>query len=59
MGQWLGKIVGRLNAHPVPDAYMSTLMLMGFMVGVWVMFGVVYDPIFGASIPVILYVDLN
>ena len=40
-----------LRAHQVPDACISTLV--GFMVRVWVMFGVVVSPGFGTSIPVI------
>jgi hypothetical protein len=51
-----GPVVGQdwekaLRAHQVPDACISTLV--GFMVCVWVMFGVVVSPGFGTSIPVI------
>jgi hypothetical protein len=40
-----------LCAYRVPDACMSTLV--GFMVGVWVVFGVVVSPVFRAGIPVV------
>jgi hypothetical protein len=40
-----------LCAYQAPDACMSTLV--GFMVGVWVVFGVVVSPVFRASIPVV------
>ncbi len=43
---WMG-----LCAYPVPDACMSTLM--GFMVGVGVVFNVVVSPVFRAGIPVV------
>jgi hypothetical protein len=49
VGQWLGKIGGGLCAYRVPDACMSTLV--GFMLGVQVVFGVVDSPDFRASIP--------
>ena len=39
-----------LCAYRVPDACMSTSV--GFMVGVWVVFGVVASPVFRASFPV-------
>ncbi len=40
-----------LSANRVPDACMSDLV--GFMVGVRVVFGVVVSPVLGARIPVI------
>jgi hypothetical protein len=39
-----------LGANQFPDARMSGSV--GFMVGVWVMFGVIVSPVFGASIPI-------
>jgi hypothetical protein len=39
-----------LSAYQVPDVFMSTSL--GFMVGVWVVFGVVVSPGFRAGIPV-------
>ncbi len=46
-----------LNANRVPDACMSDLV--GFMVGVRVVFGVLVSPVFGARIPVILKLVLG
>jgi hypothetical protein len=40
-----------LCAYRVPDACMSTLV--GFMVGIWVVFGVVVSPVFRTGIPVV------
>jgi hypothetical protein len=40
-----------LLANRVPDTSMSCPV--GFMVGVWVVFGVIIGPVFGTSIPVI------
>ncbi len=40
-----------LYAYQAPDACMSTLV--GFMVGVWVVFGVVVSPVFKAGVPVV------
>jgi hypothetical protein len=40
-----------LCANRVPDACMSTLV--GFMVGVRVVFGVVVSPVFRAGVPVV------
>ncbi len=51
MGQWLGEVAVDLGANRIPDTSMSCPV--GFMVGVWVMFGVVIGPVFGSSIPVI------
>jgi hypothetical protein len=46
-----------LCAYRVPDACMSTLV--GFIVGVWVVFGVVVSPIFSARIPVVMELVLG
>jgi hypothetical protein len=46
-----------LCAYRAPDACMSTLV--GFMVGVWVVFGVVVSPVFIASIPVVMELVLG
>ncbi len=46
-----------LCAYWVPDACMSTLV--GFMVGVWVVFGVVVSPIFRAGVPVVIELVLG
>ncbi len=51
MGQWLGDVAVDLGANRFPDNSMGSPV--GFMVGVWVMFGVVIGPVFGSSIPVI------
>ncbi len=40
-----------LCACRVPDTCMSTLV--GFMVGVWVVFGMVVSPVFRAGVPVV------
>ena len=40
-----------LGANRFPDASMSCPV--GFMVGVWVVFGVIISPVFGTSIPVV------
>ncbi len=40
-----------LGVNRFPDASMSGSV--GFMVGVWVMFGVVIGPVFGSNIPVV------
>ncbi len=49
MGQWLGEVAVDLGANLFPDTSMSCPV--GFMVGVWVMFGVVIGPVFGSGIP--------
>jgi hypothetical protein len=46
-----------LCAYRVPDACMSTLL--GFMVGVWVVFGVVVSPVFRAGVPVVMELVLG
>jgi hypothetical protein len=46
-----------LSAHQRSDSCMRTKM--GFMVGIWVMFGVVVGPVFGACIPVIMKLVLR
>jgi predicted membrane protein len=51
VGQWLGEVAVDLGAIRFPDTSMSCPV--GFMVGVWVMFGVVIGPVFGSSIQVI------
>jgi len=51
VGQWLGKVAVDLGANQFPDACMSGSV--GFMVGVWVVFGVIISPVFGSSIPVV------
>jgi hypothetical protein len=51
VGQWLGELVDDLSVIRFPDTSMSCPV--GFMVGVWVMFGVVISPVFGSSISVI------
>ena len=38
-------------ANPIPDSCMGSPM--GFMVGFWMVFGVVVSPVFGACIPVV------
>ncbi len=48
MGQWLGDVVVDSGANRFPDTSMSRPV--GFMVGV---FGVVINPVFGTSIPVV------
>jgi hypothetical protein len=48
---------GVLRARTVPDACMQTSM--GFRIVVWVMFGVVVSPDFGACLPVILKLFLR
>ena len=57
MSQWLGKVAVDLGANWFPDTSMSCPV--GFMVGVWVMFGVVIGSVFGFSIPVILKLVLR
>jgi len=57
MGQWLGKVADSLGAIRFPDTSMSCPV--GFMVGVWVMFGVVIGPVFEFNIPVILKLVLR
>jgi hypothetical protein len=57
VGQGLGKVAVDLGANQFPDTSMSCPV--GFMVGVWVMFGVVIGPVFGSSIPVILKLVLR
>ncbi len=47
----LAKLVVDLGANRFPDASMSCPV--GFMVAVWVMFGMVIGPVFGSSIPVV------
>jgi hypothetical protein len=47
----LAKVAVGLCANRVPDTSMSCPV--GFMVGIWVVFGVVISPVFGTSIPVI------
>ncbi len=46
-----------LCAYRVPDTCMSTLV--GFMVGVRVVFGVVVSPVFRASVPVVMELVLG
>jgi hypothetical protein len=46
-----------LCAYQVPDVCMSTLV--GFMVGVRVVFGVVLSPGFRASIPIVMELGLG
>ncbi len=46
-----------LCAYQVPDACMSTLV--GFMVGVQVVFGVVVSPVFKVGIPVVMELVLG
>jgi hypothetical protein len=47
----MAEVAGGLLANRVPDTSMS--FPVGFMVGVWVVFGVIISPVFGASVPVI------
>ncbi len=47
----MAEVAGGLLANRVPDTSMSCPV--GFMVGVWVVFGVIISPVFGASVPVI------
>jgi hypothetical protein len=47
----LAKMAVDLGANRFPDARMSGSV--GFMVGVWVVFGVIISPVFGTSIPVV------
>ena len=47
----LAKLAVDLGANRFPDTSMSCPV--GFMVGVWVVFGVIISPVFGTSIPVI------
>ncbi len=47
----LAKMAVDLGANRFPDAHMSGSV--GFMVGVWVVFGVIISPAFGTSIPVV------
>ena len=51
MGLWLGDVAVDSGANRFPDTSMS--WPVGFMVGVWVMFGVVIGPVFGTSISVV------
>ncbi len=46
-----------LCAYRAPDACMSTLV--GFMVGVWVVFSVVVSPVCRARVPVVTELDLG
>ncbi len=45
-----------LGANQFPDARMSGSV--GFMSGVWVMFGMMVSPVLGASIPVVVLSSL-
>ena len=47
----MAKLAVDFGANRFPDASMSCPV--GFMVGVWVMFGVVIGPVFGSSISII------
>jgi hypothetical protein len=47
----MAEVTGGLLANGVPDTSMSCPV--GFMVGVWVVFGVITSPVFVASVPVI------
>jgi hypothetical protein len=53
----LAKLAVDLGANRFPDTSMSCPV--AFMVGVWVMFGVVIGPVFGSSIPAVLKLVLR